>query len=180
MKTQRRANALLAGVSAVIAGLLLAGCTGASSDARPLPEGTLETAASPRRHEQHPEALDAYRAMWDDLAAAAVTSDAKHPRLTAHASGRALELLRYMMARDRRKDVVTKGHLRLDTAVENSEATKMVLRDCADATDWLHYTSEGKLEDHVPGGHHRIDATVRQQGGVWRVERLHIGPVGTC
>ncbi|MDQ1024786.1 hypothetical protein QF035_002368 [Streptomyces umbrinus] len=168
-------------------GLLLAGCTTGSSDAKPLPEGTLETRVSrtppgppPPPDADHAEALAAYRAMWDDLAAAAATSDPKHPRLRAHASEGALELLRYMMREDRKKDVVTNGQLRLDPSAENSEVTRAVIRDCADATDWLHYTKDGKLENDVPGGHHRVDATVRQRGGVWRVERLHIDQVGTC
>ncbi|MCL7377017.1 hypothetical protein [Streptomyces sp. 35G-GA-8] len=91
-----------------------------------------------------------------------------------------MELLRYMMTQDRRKGVVTKGPLHLTPAVESSEATKSVIRDCVDATDWLHYTAAGKPENGVPGGHHRVDATVEQHGGVWKVERLYIDQVGTC
>ncbi|MEV8015280.1 hypothetical protein AB0O76_02750 [Streptomyces sp. NPDC086554] len=145
-----------------------------------MPEQMPSVKASPEPEVSSPGALTAYRAMWDDLAAAAVTSDAKHPRLKAHASGGALELLRYMMTQDRKKDVVTKGRLRLDPAVENGDASKVVIQDCADATAWLQYTKDGALENDVPGGHHRVDATVRQQGGAWRVDRLYIDQVGTC
>lgn len=181
--THRRTCALLAGVSAAIAGLLLAGCSEGSSDARPLPEGTAEAATSRTPEAESAEALGAYRAMWDDLAAAAATSDPKHPRLKAHASDEALALLRHMMTEDRKKGVVTKGELRLDPAVEDaedSEATKVLVRDCADGSNWLHYTKGGDLYNDVPGGHHRVDATVRQHDGVWRVERLYIDEVGTC
>jgi hypothetical protein len=118
--------------------------------------------------------------MWDDFATAAETSDATHPRLGAHASGGALQLLRHMMTADRKKEVVTKGRLRLDPVVEDNGAARVVIRDCADATDWLHYTTDGKPENGVPGGHHRIDATLLQRGGDWRVDGLYIGQVGSC
>lgn len=182
MTTRRWVNALLAGASAAIAVLLLAGCADDnSSDVRPLPEAKpAETAASPRPEVEYAEALVAYRAMWDDLAAAAATSDAEHPRLKAHAWGGALELLRYMMTEDRKKNVVAKGRLRLNPNVESGDATRVVIRDCADASDWLHYTRDGELENDVPGGHHRVDATVRPYGGGWRVERLYIDQVGSC
>ncbi|MFB8177697.1 hypothetical protein ACFC8N_16850 [Streptomyces sp. NPDC055966] len=180
MNTQRRAAALLAAASAAIAGLFLGGCADGSSDAKSPPEKTVGTTVSRTPNAQHAEAVDAYRAMWGDLAAAAQTSDAKYPRLEAHASGEALELLRYMMTQDRKKDVVTKGQLRLDPVAEKRDATTVVIRDCADATDWLHYANDGKREDDVPGGHHRVDATVRQQHGAWTVERLYIDRVGTC
>ncbi|MER6075153.1 hypothetical protein ABT187_41430 [Streptomyces sp. NPDC001817] len=175
MRTQRRA-AELAAASAAIAGLFLGGCADGSSEAKSLPEKKVSRTPSA----QHAEAMDAYRAMWGDLAAAAQTSDAKYPRLEAHASGEALELLRYMMTQDRKKDVVTKGRLRLDPVAEKRDAATVVIRDCADATDWLHYAKDGKREDDVPGGHHRVDATVRQQHGAWTVERLYIDRVGTC
>ncbi|MER6121762.1 hypothetical protein ABT173_03480 [Streptomyces sp. NPDC001795] len=118
--------------------------------------------------------------MWDDLAAAATTSDAQHPRLKAHAAGGALELLRYMMTKDRKNGVVTKGHLRLDPVVEKSDATTVMIGDCADSTHWLHYTMGGGVQDDVPGGHHRVKATVRHRDGAWQVERLYIDQVGTC
>ena len=178
VKSHGRANALRAGAIAAIAGLLLAGCAKASSDARPVPGKPVATTRTPAV--QPVEALAAYRAMWDDLAAAAETSDAKHPGLGAHASGGALQLLRHMMTEDRKKEVVTKGQLRLGPVVEDNGMMRVVIRDCADATDWLHYTTDGKPENDVPGGHHRIDATLFQRGGGWWVDRLSIGQVGSC
>ncbi|MFF4501625.1 hypothetical protein [Streptomyces sp. NPDC001401] len=169
-----------AAAGAIIAGLFLGGCADGSSDAKSLPEKTVETAGSRTSNAPHAPAIDAYRAMWGDLAAAAATSEAKSPRLKAHASGEALELLRYMMTQDRTKGMVTRGQLRLAPIMEKRDATTVVVKDCADATDWLHYGHDGKLENDVPGGHHHVDATVRQHHGAWKVERLYIDKAGSC
>ncbi|MCC3654008.1 hypothetical protein LIX60_21585 [Streptomyces sp. S07_1.15] len=178
---RHRAGAILALGSVAFSGALLAGCSKASSDPEPPSERFGETpGALDARAVEHREALAAYRAMWDDALAAAATSDAKHPRLHAHASAGALELLRYMMRENRKKGLVAKGRLHLDPVVERSQAAKVVIRDCADATDWLRYTEGGELENDVPGGHHRVDATVRQRSGMWRVEDLYLHEAGTC
>ncbi|MEU4889513.1 MULTISPECIES: hypothetical protein [Streptomyces] len=162
-------------------GALLAGCSTASSDPEHPSERVSETPDAPNaRAVESREAVATYRAMWDDAVAAAATSDAKHPRLHAHASAGALELLRYMMSENRKKGLVAKGRLHLDPEVEKSQATRVVIRDCADATGWLRYAEDGELENDVPGGHHRVDATVRQRSGMWRVEDLYLHEAGTC
>src|SRR4051812_7406202 len=95
VQTLRRANVLLAGASAAIAGLVLTSCADSPSDARPLPEGTSETTVSRMPDAKHAEALDAYRAMWRDLTLASETSDGSSPLLDDHATGGALELMRH-------------------------------------------------------------------------------------
>jgi hypothetical protein len=126
------------------------------------------------------EALAAYRAMMNDLVTVAGNPNEDDPRLQGHASAGALALLRYMVRDDRRKNVVGKGSLRVDPTVVKSGAEQVVVRDCADATQWLLYTKDGKLENNVPGGRHRVDATLSKHDGVWRVERLYFDEVGTC
>lgn len=163
-----------------IVGAFLSGCSEDSSDAKSMPTRTVSSPQHDPGATRSSGALIAYQAMWDDLAKAAATSDPKHPSLGDHATGGALQLLRYMMKQDRRDHVITRGRFRIAPVVMNDGDTKVVIRDCVDSVDWLHYTTEGRLEDKVPGGHHRVDATVRVRGGVWRVERMYIGQVGTC
>ncbi|MEV0966463.1 hypothetical protein AB0J25_28440 [Streptomyces sp. NPDC049910] len=180
VKAHWETAALRVGVIVAAVGLLLTGCTKGSTGIQPLPGASRDTTPSRSPVAEAAGALAAYRAMWGDLAAAAKSSDASHPGLGTHASGAALQLLRHMMTKDREKDVVTKGRLRVYPSVEDSGPAKVVIRDCADAADWLHYTTDGKLENAVPGGHHRIDATVLQRGDRWRVDQLYIGQVGSC
>ncbi|GAA3368732.1 hypothetical protein GCM10020367_08270 [Streptomyces sannanensis] len=92
---------------------MLTGYTKGPADIQPLPGASRDTTPSRTPAAEAAGALAAYRAMWDDFAAAAKTSDASHPGLGAHASGAALQLLRHMMTKDREKDVVTRGRLRV-------------------------------------------------------------------
>ncbi|MER6062420.1 hypothetical protein ABT167_14745 [Streptomyces sp. NPDC001792] len=125
-------------------------------------------------------AVAVYRAMWDDVVIAARTSDAEQPQLDDHAGGGALQLLRHMMQEDKRQGVVTKGRPKFAPQVVKVGASTVVIQDCADGSRWLQYAKDGSLKDDVPGGHHRVDATVRKHGRRWLVESLYIGEVGTC
>ncbi len=180
MKTCERTKVPASWVCALVAWILLSGCSQHSSDAKPLPQSVSSSSSHHVEDRRQVKALIAYRAMWNDLVAAATTSDPKHPRLDDHAAGGALELLRYMMRQDRNKGVITKGQLRLAPVGKNGEASKVSVRDCVDGADWLHFTRDGRLEDKIPGGHHRVNATAIERDGVWRVEHLFIDEVGTC
>ena len=118
--------------------------------------------------------------MWGDVVVAARTSDAGHSRLDDHAEGGALQLLRYMMRKNKEQGVVTKGQPKFAPMVTKARGSTVIIQDCADDSRWLQYTEDGSLEDDVPGGHHRVDATVSKHGGRWLVESLYIGEVGTC
>jgi hypothetical protein len=163
--------------------LPMMGCSRSSSEGTPGTPSPVSKQETPRSHTpavESAEAVDAYRAMWRNVAFASRTSDPASPLLDDHATGGALTLFRYMLREDRKKGVVTKGRLHLSPTVVSSESARVLVRDCADATDWLHYTKDGTLENDDPGGHHRVDATIRRRAGQWRVERLYIGQVGTC
>lgn len=85
-----------------------------------------------------------------------------------------------MMRQDRQKGLVAKGQVRPDPAVVSSSATQVVIRDCSDDSHWLLYTRDGRPENDVPGGHHRIDATVVLRSNRWRVESLYVHEMGSC
>lgn len=178
-----RTGLLAKGVVAVATTVLLvSGCSKRTSSRRlPASPATagVSTAPSPSSVGDK-EALAAYRAMMGDLVAVSRNPDENDARLRSHASANALALLRYMMKQDREKNVVAKGHVRVDPTILKSSASQVVLRDCADDSDWLLYSRDGKLENNVPGGRRRIDATLEKRDGGWRVERLYFDEVGTC
>ncbi|MEU5308788.1 hypothetical protein [Streptomyces sp. NPDC021562] len=75
---------------------------------------------------------------------------------------------------------MTKGQPKFAPVVTKARDSTVIIQDCADDSRWLQYTEDGALEDNVPGGHHRVDATVSKHGGRWLVESLYIDEVGTC
>ncbi|MGW3952884.1 hypothetical protein ACWEKM_18605 [Streptomyces sp. NPDC004752] len=180
MKTHWRTNVLLAGVGGAVAGLLMAGCGGSSSGARPLPAGTAATAASHPAVTEHADALAAYRAMWHDLTVASRTSDAASPLLDDHARGGAFELLKYGLQKSKEEGLVSKGAPKVHPEVVSPGASKVVLADCVDDTDWLLYKRNGELKDDVPGGHIKTDATVQRAQGTWKVTDLYMYEAGSC
>ncbi|MFF3517388.1 hypothetical protein [Streptomyces sp. NPDC002573] len=180
VKAHWRTNALLAGVSGALAGLLLVGCSESPSDAKPLPEGTAETTASRTPGTEHAGAVAAYRAMWHDVTVASRTSDASSPLLDDHARGGALELLKYGLQKSKKDGLVSKGAPKADPKVVTAGPTRVVLTDCVDDTGWLLYKRNGELKDDVPGGHMKADATVQLADGVWKVTDLYMHEAGSC
>jgi hypothetical protein len=128
--------------------------------------------------------LAAYRAMWADTEKAGRTSDPKAPELDDHASGAALRLLEYGLTKQREDGVVSKGHVELFPRVVSSSLdgpeAEVKLEDCSDSTHWLSYWPDGRLEDDLPGAHHKTTVTVRRINGRWKVVYLYLDGAGSC
>ncbi|MGH4029357.1 hypothetical protein ACQB60_10525 [Actinomycetota bacterium Odt1-20B] len=107
-------------------------------------------------------------------------SDPKDPRLDDHAGEGALGLLRHTVQANKKQGVVVQGKPSFEPTVTKRTVNEVVILDCVDDSRWLQYTKDGALKNNVPGGHHRVDATVRHQHGRWVVEKLYVDEVGTC
>ncbi|MFJ5952521.1 hypothetical protein [Streptomyces noursei] len=118
--------------------------------------------------------------MWRDFAKASETSDAASPVLRVHAAGGALELMKYSMRKAKQDQVVSKGAPKVDPQVVSATGQEVTLRDCVDGTRWLLYKLNGELENDVPGSHTKADATVRFDGGTWKVSKLYLYQAGSC
>ncbi|GAU71110.1 hypothetical protein SSP35_27_00310 [Streptomyces sp. NBRC 110611] len=118
--------------------------------------------------------------MWRDLTVASETSNVSSPQLDDHATGGALELMKYGLGKSKRENVVSKGAPKLDPKVVSANDLKVTLRDCVDDRNWLQYKLNGELKNDVPGGHFRVDATVWRTNGVWKVSDLYMHEVGSC
>ena len=130
-------------------------------------------------------AIAAYDAMWQDMAAVALTADYQSPRLAQHAAGEALSLLTRGVYTNRRRGVVVRGRPATRPAVTSlkpsTEPTTATIRDCFNDTNWLNYiAATGQLQNHVPGGLHQTTATVKDISGTWKVTGLQVGAAGTC
>ncbi|MFD7712126.1 hypothetical protein [Streptomyces sp. NPDC059786] len=180
MKTRRWARVFLAGASAAVAGLALAGCVDSQSGVRPLPKEKPEPSASRTSNVNDAEALDTYRAMWRDLTHASETSDAASPLLDDHAADGALALMKYGLKKSKREQVVSKGAPRVHPKVVSANGQEVVLVDCVDDRHWLQYRLNGELKNDIPGAHFKTDATVRRSSGAWKVTDLYMHEAGSC
>jgi hypothetical protein len=125
-------------------------------------------------------ALAAYRAMWSDLVSAARTSDYQSSGLSHHAAGTVLTLFVQGLARDQLHGIVTRGEPVLHPVVTSSSADRATVTDCVDDARWLEYKTSGGLADNPPGGRRATSAEVIRESGVWKVDELSVGKVGTC
>jgi hypothetical protein len=178
-----RPNVRVTYVAAALAAMFLSACSSAGSDEKP-PAGRRETATvleSPDAIEQAKgRALAAYRAMWHDLTIASATSDISSPLLDDHASGAALQLMKYGLRKAAKKKVVTQGAPRIDPEVLSATTGRITLRDCVDDTRWLNYKLNGELENDVPGGHSKTDVIVSRVGDTWKVSYFYLHGDGSC
>lgn len=184
------------GVVSCLAVVLVAGCSatssvpaGSSSSRSTTGTSTSSSVASvtPTATPTTPQekALAAYRGMWADMAAAAVTSDYKSALLGRHASGDALLKIKQSLLADKQAGLVTKGQPvlspRAQAVSSPSGLTRVSVVDCADDSHWLKYrAATGALQDNVPGGRHAVTAQVVGENGSWVVVQFLVRPVGTC
>lgn len=184
-----RMNApMLAGLCAALALSVGTGCSGSSRDsaaptrartsaaAVPSPPSTTATGAE--------AALEAYRAMWQDMVVAARTSDYQSPLLARHATGSALRQLADSLYADRQQGVVTRGQPvlrpRIGESDPNVQPPRAVIEDCADSRNWLQYKESGERADDEPGGNRHISADVRLLNGSWMVFDFRVREIGSC
>lgn len=179
-------------VAAAMTAISLAACTQDSvtgSAVEPTKEAASSVAPTPTLSAADRAARDAaaaYVAMWEDVAAAATTSDWRSPRLAQHATADALSTLSRALYSDYHQGLVTKGEPRNDPSVSSmsppDNPTTVLINDCGDSTDWLKYDAKtGQLADDEPGGRRAITAEVKLgDDGAWRVSRFAVEGLATC
>ena len=176
-------------VVAVGFALLVSSCSGSDGSAsqRTSPDRPVVTRSSTPNATDvaRADAVAAYNAMWQDMAAAALTADYQSPQLAQHAAGNALSLLVRGLYTNLRMGIVVKGqpvtHPTITDFKPTSEPTSAAISDCFDDTNWLNYkAATGELQNSVPGGRHQTTATAKETKGAWKVTELQVGAVGTC
>lgn len=176
--------------AATILGLVTVTSCSTNSNSAPPPEGTSASTAmsvAPLPDPPERKAVDAYLAMWREMAAAGETSNSEAPGLAEHATGDALVVIKSSLAEDDRKGLVTKGSPKSDPQVSNVDrsggvVTVVKIRDCGDDSAWLKYRKgTNELADGQGGGRRSILAEVKvQPDGSWRVTRFAVQGVGSC
>jgi hypothetical protein len=129
-------------------------------------------------------ALNAYSGLLQAYAKAGLTANPDEPDLAAHADGSALKVLRDALAGFKDKGEIFKGEYKSAPTVAavspTDSPTSVVVADCLDTKKQLVYKATGELADDEPGGRRSTAATVRRQGGTWKVVNLDVREKGTC
>jgi hypothetical protein len=182
------------GVLVVLGLFAVAGChsTQPSPPASPAPSAPPTTAsATPAPFEVVPSgasaqqaAVIAYRNMWHAFVQAGRTSNPDDPNLAKYATGDALTLIVHALTQDRDQHKVSLGDVALNPSVVGfrppGNPTEVTIADCADDSQWLVYKDTGGLFNDVPGGRHKVSATVELVGSTWTVKSFTAQAVGTC
>lgn len=167
----------------VVAVIGTVGCSTAQRSNDPAPA---MTTAGTAPESQTRLAVEAYEAMWRDVADASATSDWQSPRLDDHATGDALRMVTDALRRDRERGLIAKGQPVHNTHVSSqdppADPRTIGIEDCGDGSTWLKYRADtGQLVDDVGDGRRAITAEmVRTDDGAWKVSRFTVRKVGTC
>jgi hypothetical protein len=183
-----RARLLTRGGAVVTGVLVMASCgtQGATSSQRTALRPSSTWAAPPASSPvmvATKAAIAAYGGMWQDMAAAARTSDWQSSWIGRHASGDALLVISKSLYTDHLNGVVTRGAPAESPTVSSvdppHDPTTVMINDCGDSSTWLKYRN-GQLFD-TPGGRRAITAEVNKQpDGSWKVTRFAVEALGSC
>lgn len=153
----------------------------ASSSSTPVPSSGGSSALAAQASQ---DALAAYRAAYADWVNAAKTSNYQDLALEHHMSGQALSFVSGSLRVHQVQGTVAKGEPVLRPTVGQmlpaTDPTEVVINSQVDDSNWLAYTSDGRLYDSTPGGCHQSQALVVKKDGVWKVDQLAVNQVGTC
>lgn len=117
-------------------------------------------------------ALEGYRAYWDAYLKSADPMDPENPLLARHATGPALEAVQKSFLALKSAGKVIRGELDLAPRVVAVKGDTATVRDCYGDGTGVYDAATGAREDQATGQRHLVTATIRLEGGTWKVERL--------
>ncbi|WP_239648829.1 hypothetical protein [Nocardiopsis chromatogenes] len=123
--------------------------------------------------------MGAYTDMWNVVVEASHSGDPDPEELADHASGDALELMRQTLQGASDDGVTVVGEPLLSPEVTESSEREVTILDCVDDSEWVEQGEASSSAEAEPGPR-KVDATVSNDGLVWRVSELRIWEQGSC
>ncbi|MEU8001627.1 hypothetical protein AB0B66_10740 [Catellatospora sp. NPDC049111] len=161
----------------------VAACTSEPATTAP-PPGTpsASASASPQPREL---AVAAYIGMWRSYEKALAAGDPNTPDLRTFADGPALQLLTRAVRSSSEAGLRGTGTTALSPKIGGtypvSAPTQATVTDCMDTSATRLYRPDGQPYADIPGGRRQMTATVALAAdGVWRVNQIKLGEVGSC
>jgi hypothetical protein len=156
---------------AVIGAACSSGGNDGASTTTTLRQSTSSTSSTLAPSEQ--EVADAYRAFWDAYLASADPMDPLSTRLSDHATGTELETVRAAFVARRSGGEVIRGNFDLAPRVVSVVGDTATVRDCYLDNTGIYDAATGTRKDTPSGVRHLITASLKREGGMWKVSDLH-------
>lgn len=162
-----------AAAAALVVALAAAGCSsGHGSDAATT--STTRAPATSTTAAQNDEAavLDGYRGYWSAYLHASDPMNPEDPQLRQYATGAALETVVKAFVALKSAGKVIRGQFDLAPRVVTVDGQAATVRDCYGDDTGVYDAWTGARNDKPTGQRHLVTATMRLEGGGWKVERL--------
>lgn len=157
----------------VVVALLAAACSnGTSGGASPTTTTSSSTSTTTSTSRAEAAALDGYRGYWSAYLKAGDPMDPENPMLRQYATGAALETVVKAFVALKSAGKVIRGQFDLAPRVVSVDGEVATVRDCYGDNTGVYDASTGARDDKPSGQRHQVTATLRLQGGGWKVERL--------
>lgn len=156
----------------IVAAFVLAACSNGKADTSrtTTTRVTRTTTSAPSATEK--AVLRDYRAYWDAYLAASNPMNPENPVLAQHATGAALEAVQKGFFALKSAGRVIRGSFDLAPRVVSIDGETAVVRDCYGDATGIYDAATGARQDTPSGKRHLATATLRLEGGTWKIERL--------
>ena len=160
------------GCAVVVIALVLAACSNGKADTSATTSTTRAstTTSAPSTAEQ--KVLADYHAFWDAYLAASNPMDPQNPVLAEHAAGGELEQLQKAFLALKSAGRVIRGQFDLAPRVVSIDGSAATVRDCYGDNTGTYDAATGARQDVASGKRHLAMATLRLDGGMWKVVQL--------
>lgn len=181
--------------SVVLAGLVVAGCSGdddkpssapSTTTATPAEETTSTTSSAPTTittvvgtPDENQAIIAAYRSFWDAYIAAANPMNPEHPALAERAVGEELDTVRRTILARKSAGEIFQGTMDLAPKVTSVLGDRATVRDCHDDNLVVLDAATGTVKEPDDPVRKLVSvALVRGDGGVWKVSTIKLEDEG--
>lgn len=168
---QPRSGAGVLRAAVIVTAFVLASCSNGKADTSATTATRAPTTTSePSATEQ--AVLRDYRAYWDAYLTASNPMNPENPVLAMHATGAALEAVQKGFFALKSAGRIIRGSFDLAPRVLSIDGDTAVVRDCYGDSTGIYDAATGARQDTPSGKRHLATATLRLDGGTWKIERL--------
>lgn len=160
-------------VAVALVALVAASCSsGSRKDAGPTSTTVATTTTSSSSASAEAAVLGGYRGYRSAYLQAADPMNPEDPQLRQYATGPALETVVKAFVALKSAGKVIRGQFDLAPRVVTVDGETASVRDCYGDNTGVYDAATGARDDKPSGQRHLVTATMRLDGGAWKVERL--------